>query len=155
MRFALWLLSVACLVAAGPVLAQSRFSFSKDGSEVTDKQTGLTWRRCAEGMTWNGSTCSGAANSFTFDNALVHIKSQPGWRMPEVRELEGLVDRTRANPAIDVTAFPGTVSRWHWSSTPYAGNQSTAWVVDFTYGSIYDSFRGFGLALRLVRQTPG
>lgn len=151
MRFAFWLLSAACLAASAPSLAQNRFTFNKDGSEVIDKTTGLTWRRCAEGMNWNGTTCAGAANSFTFDNAQVHARTQNGWRLPEVKELESLVDRTRSNPAIDTTVFPGTVSRWHWSSTPYASNPSSAWVVDFTYGSIYDSFRGFGLAIRLVR----
>lgn len=151
MKFSLGVLTVACLLASAGALAQSRYTFSRDGGEVTDRQTGLTWRRCAEGMTWNGTVCTGAPTQFTFDNAQVHLQSQKGWRIPDVKELDSLVDRTRSNPAIDVAAFPGTVSRWHWTSSPYAGNPSTAWVVDFTYGSIYDSFKGFSLALRLVR----
>jgi hypothetical protein len=35
-----------------------------DGT-VTHTPTALTWKRCAEGLTWSGSTCSGTAKTYT------------------------------------------------------------------------------------------
>ena len=43
-----WLIAAACLLLAAPVFAQP-YTISADGTEVTDSQTGLTWRRCSEG----------------------------------------------------------------------------------------------------------
>ena len=43
-----WLIAAACLLLAAPVFAQP-YTISADETEVTDSQTGLTWRRCSEG----------------------------------------------------------------------------------------------------------
>lgn len=154
MKLSTLFLSIACLVAtASPALAQSRFSYSSDGSEVTDSKTGLVWRRCVEGMTWSGSTCTGTAGWVTHEAALLHAKTQTGWRLPSVRELASIVDRSRKEPAIDITAFPGTPPANFWSSSPYVGDPASAWYVGFAGGSIYPNLRDccYGGPVRLVR----
>ncbi len=108
---------------------------------VTDPVTGLTWMRCAMGMTWTGSTCTGEARTYTFDqaNALtgtVTFAGQSDWRLPNIRELQTIVDRSVYNPAIDFAAFPNTPNVYFWSSTPYAANPDYALPVHFSSGSV-------------------
>ena len=54
--------------------------------------------------------------------------------MPTVEELIGLVDYSRYDPAIDIEAFPNTLSSSLWSSTQVAFNSSFAWLVYFGFG---------------------
>jgi len=146
--------------APAPALAQqaARFTYSADGQEVTDQATGLIWRRCAEGMAWASSTCTGSALNFTHENALTRAKTEAtasgkAWRLPNVKELSSLVDRSRCYPAIDVAAFPATPSSWFWSSSPYAGGSYSAWLVSFYNCYVSYNFRFNGNAVRLVRAS--
>jgi len=107
---ALWVMAATSAQAQPP-----RYTASADGQEVTDSQTGLIWRRCAEGMNWDGSTCAGAATPFTHEAALQRATAQAAssgkaWRLPNVKELSSIVDKSRSYPAIDPTAFPATPS---------------------------------------------
>lgn len=161
MKLATLLLSAACVLNTAPVQAQSRYSYSTDASEVTDSQTGLVWRRCSEGMVWSGGTCIGVATTYSHEAALAHAKTQTGWRLPNVKELASIADRSRMNPAIDPTAFPSTSSGWYWSSSPMVGDSRYAWVVGFDYGKVFGGNRSgriniggtvdYFVALRLVR----
>ena len=121
---------------------------------MTDAKTGLIWHRCSEGQTWDlaTTTCTGSAATFTHEGALTQARTQSGWRLPNVKELSSLVDKSRIIPSIDVTAFPGTQSAWFWSSSPYAGNASSAWYVYFYNGYVNDYYsRTDGYHVRLVR----
>ena len=136
--------------------AADRFVPSSDGQEVTDTKTGLIWRRCAEGMTFKVNTCVGSYNTFTHEAALKRATGEAtrtgvSWRLPNVKELASIVDRSRSSPAIDSKAFPATPSTWFWSSSPYVGNSDYAWDVYFSYGSVYGSGRSTASAVRLVR----
>lgn len=142
-------------------MAQGPYSYGPDESGtpnalVTDRKTGLTWRRCSEGQAWsnNAGTCTGLASVFTHEQALVRAKSQTGWRVPNVKELSSLADRTRANPAIDPVAFPATPVNYYWTSTPVAGSSDWAWMINFDSGYVGGNGnpRSFGgLNVRLVR----
>ncbi len=134
--------------------------FSISGEEVTDTRTGLVWKRCSEGQTLSGSSCTGTAASYTHEQALVRAKSAntanstTGWRLPNVKELTSLADKGCQNPSIDSTAFPSTPSNWYWSSSPYVGTSGYAWVVDFGYGKVGDGNRyGYYGQVRLVRAS--
>lgn len=145
----------AILLAGVPAAqAQSRYTVSADGQEVTDAQTALVWRRCAEGLAWNDSTCAGTLRYFNHEAALAHARDQAGWRLPNVKELETLVDKARtASPFIDVLAFPGTLATSFWTSTPYTANPSRAWGVYFYSGGVGNDSRGGDGAVRLVRAS--
>lgn len=78
------------------------------------------------------------------------------WRMPHVKELEGIVDFGRTNPAIDPSYFPNTdtATARYWSSSPYDldGAYYNAWAVGFFDGRTEASLGRFNrLPARLVR----
>jgi hypothetical protein len=78
------------------------------------------------------------------------------WRMPTVKELEGIADLGRTSPTIDPTYFPNTVSSYFWSGSPSpippASASANAWQVHFGggYAGYYGRADG-GDAIRLVR----
>ena len=144
------LLFVVAVMAAGTASAQARWTYSADGSEVTDNQTGLRWRRCSEGQMYSAGNCLGNAwLFFTNEAALAHAKNQTGWRMPNIKELSSIVDTDRLNPSIDVAVYPATPGNGHWSSSPYAGIFGYAWGVYFDDGTVWTSIV-YG-KVRLVR----
>lgn len=146
------LILLAGLSGSVEALAQARYTYSDNGTEVTDVQAGLVWRRCSEGQIWNAGTCTGTATGFTHEQALAYAKNQVGWRMPNVKELSSLVDTSRFNPAIDGNAFPLTPSALYWASSPDVRLPSLAWTVDFGIGGVVSSNRySPTVLLRLVR----
>jgi len=95
----------------------SRYTYNTAGDEVTDSVTGLVWKRCAEGMSWSGSTCTGTATLTDWLDARVQASVQTGWRLPNLKELISLVETACYNQAINQAAFPLTPNTT-WSSTP-------------------------------------
>lgn len=130
----------------GSILASTptnRFTDNADGT-VTDTTTNLTWKRCSEGQTWNGTTCTGSAIGLPWDSALhevtfVVFAGASNWRLPNKNELVSLVERQCFNPAINMSIFPATPASYYWSSSPY-GNSDKAWQVEFDDGR--DNFGG-------------
>ena len=113
---------------------------NNDGT-VTYPTTGLMWKRCAEGQTWTGSTCTGNATVYTWEEAVALTSNFAGyddWRIPTEEELLSLVDQTVCNPAIDKTVFPNTPSSAFWSASADAGDSDYAWYVHF-----YDGYAGY------------
>ncbi len=138
-----------------------------DGT-VTDVRTGLQWMRCSLGQQWNGDTCIGGADSYSYTNALKEGKAKGnGWRLPEKDELLTLVycssgkpnkwvktgegcEGEYARPAVDLNAFPGMTSVPFWSASPYANYSSSAWTVHF-YSGISYYYSNKRWLVRLVR----
>ncbi len=73
------------------------------------------------------------------------------WRLPSLGVLHGIVDYSKANPAIDTTYYPNVESINYWSSSAYAYSSSYAWFVNFDSGYGSDFFRNYGYGVRLVR----
>lgn len=123
---------------------------------VNDAWTGLQWRRCEEGRSWHvNNFCTGAKNTFTHEQALVHARLQEGWRLPNVKELSSLSDLSVSSGAlIDPTAFPTALSTAYWTSSPYTGYVTYASVVATASGTVaYGVRTSGGYAVRLVRNS--
>lgn len=133
------------------------FADNGDGT-ITDSATGLIWMRCAIKQTWSSGTCFGTAGKYTWKEATALTSTfagQTDWRLPNIRELDSIVNRTTSNPAIDSAVFPETLSSRYFSATGVAGTSDKAFYVDFNDGTIgNDSYFFTGLlslSVRLVR----
>jgi hypothetical protein len=145
------------LLAASTVQAQGRYRVSADGNEVTDTTTQLTWRRCAEGLRWDGKSCSGKLMKFSYAEAkhrvtAVATSSAPAWRIPTRDELVALLDRkAKKKPLIDAQAFPGTPKQQFWATRTGMDDDLNAWLVSFSNGRVYANLGQAKFPLRLVR----
>lgn len=104
---------------------------------MTDTVTGLVWMRCAVGQTWDGTTCTGTAGAYTWDQAktlTLNYAGKSDWRLPNIRELQSIVGRSRSNPAMDPTVFPNASIADFWSTSTRADGSSHAWSIYFGYG---------------------
>lgn len=142
----------------GTVLAQGRYTVSADGQEVQDTQAKLTWRRCAEGMRWDGKACTGKASKFSYGAAQQHASAQASasaqaWRLPTKAELLSLVDKSKKKPLIDTSAFPGTPNAMFWATRPEANDNLNAWIVNFGNGRVYGNTGSKAPHVRLVRAS--
>jgi hypothetical protein len=149
-------LIAAALALATTAAVAAPYEISADGLEVADTQNGLTWRRCAEGLQWDGAACSGQPQLFTFDQARAHAQAQAGaagkpWRVPTMKEMLQLAAGRNGPPSIDARTFPGTPPKPFWSSTPYTSDGQRGSYVHFANGSEYNDYRSSRLHLRLVR----
>jgi Protein of unknown function (DUF1566) len=144
------------LPLAATAATAAPFEISADGREVTDAATGLVWRRCAEGLQWDGRACEGDAQTFSFDKARQHAQfestnSKKNWRVPTLKELFTLVDKAQPAPTIDPKAFPNTPAIQFWTSTLNAKENHRAHFVFFATGLSNEDVRVMPLHLRLVR----
>lgn len=116
----------------------SRFEILDNGSEVKDKKTGLIWQRCSIGQTWNINGCSGKPTALKWKDALNKAKEiGNNYRLPNIRELQSIVEIKCHYPAINTTIFVDTPSNsGYWSSSPYVLG-SSLWTIAFTNGTIY------------------
>lgn len=138
--------------AAGGGAGDFAFVDNGDGS-VTDRRTGLRWRRCAEGQRWGGGRCSGSATLHGWAEALAMGHAE-GWRLPQVLELRSIVDEGCRAPAIDGRAFPDAPGLRFWSATRFPAYPGQAWNVDFAGGSAGYEEEARPRAVRLVRDVP-
>jgi len=135
-----------------------QFTISANGEEMTDKTTGLVWKRCDEGQVYDSkqNICTGDSKEYTFVAAQQHAQevaasTGKAWRVPTVDEWKSLfdrIDKTSLRYYSHIMPFDGKF----WSSSPYVGNAYYAWVVDFIIGNVYYvSYRIVTYAVRLVR----
>jgi len=148
----------ACLTTIPATTPTSDFVDHGDGT-VSHTKTGLMWKQCSEGL--SGAGCAtGAATGHTWQAALqlaetlnagVGFAGFNDWRLPNIKELNSIVERQCFTPAINATLFPNTVSSWYWSSSSYAANATGAWVVGFDGGGDGADIRSNNGYVRLVR----
>lgn len=101
---------------------------------VTDNVTGLVWQK------EDDKTYRDWDTAITYCENL-NLDSYTDWRLPNIKELNSIIDRSRRDPAID-PIFPVTNtnnSYWvqFWSSTTsMGGGASIAWFINFLTGGI-------------------
>jgi|GEM_PF-1304373 len=111
--------------------AQPAYQDNGNGT-VTDKVTGLMWQQQDDGTERAWQDAMGYCDNLT-------LGGYDDWRLPEIFELETLVDYSipLPGPTINMSYFPNTVSTYYWSSTTYATYTDNAWLVNFNASSVY------------------
>jgi len=134
----------------------NRFTENGDGT-VTDSVTKLIWKRCSEGLA--GESCEkGEPVIFTWLEAQKaaaesRFTGKSDWRLPDIKELNSIIERQCTMPAINEIVFPATPTMSFWSSTAYAGNPAYAWNVYFPYGISDGNSKSYKFFVRLVRSA--
>lgn len=134
------LLSTSWVAATAP---PGRYTVTTE--TVTDNETKLVWQRTIPPETYSWEEAK------TYCAHLGAELGGKGWRLPTVKELQTIVDDSRSDPAIDVSAFPDTPSTAFWSSSPLLGSPSYAWNVYFYTGGTYTFFAESPFEVRCVR----
>jgi hypothetical protein len=127
------------------VSSSNRFSDNQDGS-VTDSVTGLIWLKnagCFSPVTWFDALAQ--VNALGSGACGLADASAPGeWRLPNINELESLVDVSASNPALTPgNPFTGISPAIYWSSTSYFGGESgssNAWAIRLSDGRYMNDY---------------
>lgn len=144
-----------CKDSINSTTPDSRFVDNGDGT-VNDEQTGLIWMRCALGQNWDGATCIGSASTYTWQQALTVAEGNvfggsDAWRLPNIKELNSIIERACVEPSINQSIFPVTSSSGFWSSSLKADSDDYGWFVSFGNGSSNYTLRYYDGYIRLVR----
>lgn len=155
--------TIAVRLVRGMPFAGTRFAVGTSyypgdaaNNVVNDLKTGLQWRRCEEGRTWNGSGCQGDSYAFIHQDALAYANQMAGWRLPNVKELHSLIPESGA-AALDPQAFPGAEAGYYWTSTPNTLAPQLTFQVEISFPSYVDvlspvrSTVFYGGGVRMVR----
>ena len=133
-----------------------RFINNADGT-VTDKLTGLIWFQNITPFgtrTWTQALSEAAL----LKDGIAGLMdgSKPGdWRLPNIRELQSLVDYGKYGLALpEGNPFTGVQSANYWSSTSYAAPTNSARCVHFYDGAVGSSVKDFPLSVWYVRGGP-
>jgi Protein of unknown function (DUF1566)/Carboxypeptidase regulatory-like domain len=117
---------------SGVAWPSTRFADNADGT-VTDHLTGLVWLKnagCFSPASWAAALT--AANQLASGACGLTDGSTAGkWRMPNVNELESLVDVSRTNPAVS-SGHPFVninLGNAYWSSTTYTAAVANAMAI--------------------------
>src|SRR5579871_6046 len=116
-----------------------RFSDNRDGT-VADNVTGLVWLKdagCFGPTNWAGALAR--VNALASGACGLTDGSAAGdWRLPNINELESLVDVSASHPALSAGhPFTNVSNAIYWSSTSYFGGQGgspNAWAIRFGDG---------------------
>ena len=114
--------------------------FTVSGDCVTDNLTGLMWAK--NGNLPNGTqTWQGALDYVASINAGSGLCGYKDWRLPNINELESLVNAGEANSAtwLNTQGFSNVQSDFYWSSTTNANSTDCALFVH-----VWSGFVGYG-----------
>ncbi len=106
----------------------SRYTVSSDNLTVYDNAAGLLWHQMGASPP-SGTLAAASADCATYGT---------GWRLPTIRELESIVDRTNAPASFTPTEMNtgNTVKGQTWSSTPVSpATSGNYWYVDTSTGT--------------------
>lgn len=139
----------------------SRFVINDNGT-VTDKETQITWMRCALGQKWDGKTCAGKARDYSWQEARDAVSDlnsdsfgEPGsWRLPYVPELASIVERQCFEPRVNLNVFPATPSKIFWTGMEKKGSTEQAYAIDFNRGAVTPSQKTRTGSIRLMLDGP-
>jgi hypothetical protein len=108
----------------GPAWGGNDYVDNGDGT-VTDRATGLVWQQVDDGRRRNWADALAYCEGLT-------LSGHDDWRLPNVKELQSIVDYSRHDPALDTRFLHQSDRRgWFWSSTTHGDNIAQADYVCF------------------------
>ena len=120
--------------------SEGRFVANGNGT-VTDTCTGLMWQQDTADVNDDGeiSARADSEDRVRWCEALAYCENlelggHDDWRLPNVRELQSIVDYGRAHSAIDPVF---DTSPFFWSSTPSESVSDSRWGISFHVGSTH------------------
>jgi len=118
-----------------------RFNDSGNGT-VVDNLTGLTWLKdanCFGTRKWNDALSD--SNGLSSGSCGLTDGSSAGdWRLPQIKELQSLIDFGNIAPALPFGhSFTNVQTFYYWSSTT-SGSTGNAWYVYMYNGGMGDDF---------------
>lgn len=135
----------------------SRFTVNQNNT-VTDNATKLMWQRCSIGQT--GDNCStGNTTYMQWDQALKTANDNTfagysDWRLPNIKELTSIIERSCYKPAMNLRVFPNTpTAGLYWSSSPFAFSNFNVWIAYTEFGYDYEANKRDYNLVRLVRDS--
>jgi hypothetical protein len=117
-----------------------------DPNVVTDRVTGLMWQRKLDGKLLPFADAKQQCESSS-------LGGFSDWRVPSRIELVSILNVTRVEPSINVTAFPQTPNDWFWTSSIAADNPLAAWFVYFYFGYPKTDLMSNQFSVRCVRSA--
>lgn len=97
------------------------------------------------------TACTTNAQCTGIGNGLCGHAGHRDWRIPNVKELQSIVDYSTFGPAVNA-ALPGsTAASFYWSSTSFANGPGFAWDVFFNGGDVSINDKSFNAHARAVR----
>jgi hypothetical protein len=145
-------------------------SYTDNGQTIADNATGLEWEKlCNDAVNPACPTIHDVNTFYTWDQAFQKIADlnaanfagHNDWRLPNINELQTLLDYGRADPAIDPIFNNGTDSFTfpevqsfpcaYWTSTTYAGASEFVWMVRAGDGFVSGRMRVETFNVRAVR----
>lgn len=185
MKLAILLLSIiwsaaaysVCFNSVAPSTPTEQFVFYQNGT-VLDTATGLLWKRCREGATLNNNgtlsnftddTCSSGAAKEGWQVALQRVENvnstggfagYTDWRLPNIKELNSIVEVACHNPSLNQEVFPDpfieTTSFRFYASSPAAISGTSVWSIHFGAGSVLSTGKvGTSFSLGYTRLVRG
>lgn len=115
-----------------------RFTDNGNGT-VTDNLTGLVWLKnanCFGAQNWT-SALSSASSLASGQCGLSDGSTVGQWRLPNVNELESLIDDQRISPALPVGHPFNGIQPLYWSSSSFGSDHLYAWCVIITSGGVF------------------
>jgi len=112
---------------------------------------------------WSGNGSQETIWDWIDDLNAANFAGHDDWRIPNLKELQSIVDYERVNPSIDpafntnciaactVLTCSCTVGSVYWSATTLASVPSFAWLADFGGGDVFAVDKSGNLFVRAVR----
>jgi len=128
------------------------YTDNKNGT-IIDNYTGLIWKKCPQGLF--GNDCkSGSPSLRIWSEARVECENlnfagKNGWRIPNLKELQSIVDTGAFDPSINKKFFMGSGDPY-WTLTSPAEYPASKFTVLFSDGSVYYSDMNNSAATRCV-----
>ena len=132
-------------IQSGVVASGAHFTDNGDGT-ITDSVTGLVWLKnasCFAPANWSGALSD--ANQLASGQCGLNDASKAGqWRLPNLLELESLINVSASNPAVS-GPFNAVALNLYWTSTAYWGGEegtTNAWAINLADGSYINNNGG-------------